>query len=187
MKQRKPKMADRIKTLLDPMDWALIFQDLHDLALEDPKHLQSFVQFMILEPLHAFIKKEMETSGASEVYSHGVALMLAAEIAAKGPRPGADPREWVWATNHAWQNFYAAAARQQIATTSATQSKKGERPRTRNGVTPEARKKRNAEILAHFERLRHRLTANAFDIKHAAKYGLKRGTIRKILTKRVGT
>jgi hypothetical protein len=184
--RKKPPMADRVKALLDPRDWGLIFQDLHDLALEDPEHLQSFVQFIILEPLHVFVKTEMETNGASAVYSHGVALMFAAEMAAKEPRPGADPREWVWAANQAWQNFYAAASRQQIGATSGAQSKRASKPRTRDGVAPKDREARNQAIVDHYERVRHRLSIRAFGEKYFIKYCLKPRTIRAILSKRVG-
>jgi hypothetical protein len=62
---------------------------------------------------------------------------------------------------------------------SETQSKKGGKPRTRNGMNPAQRRERNEAIRRHFQK--SRLDVTRFSQKYQSKYGLKARQIRNIL------
>ncbi|MCJ8501032.1 hypothetical protein [Desulfatitalea alkaliphila] len=186
-KRRKPPMADRIKALLDPTDWGVIFQDLDNLATEAPDRIPSFTRFVIADPLEAFIKDELDRHGLTVCYGDAMALLIVVNATVKHIGDPDALRDAISDINWSWRDFYASASKQQIAAASDTQRKRASKPRTREGVAPKEREKRNQAIIDHYGRLRHRLTASAFAEKYAIKYCLKPRTIRAILSKRVGT
>ena len=66
-----------------------------------------------------------------------------------------------------------------------SQSEKGSKRRTRNGITPAERSERDQKIFQHFKKTR--LKPSGFAEKHAAKFGLKPRSVRLILKKAVGS
>jgi len=74
-------------------------------------------------------------------------------------------------------------ARQGVSN-SLTQSKKAKLPRSRDGMTPAERNKRDHEMISHFKRTH--LTASSFAERYASKYNLKPRRVREILKKALG-
>lgn len=64
-----------------------------------------------------------------------------------------------------------------------TQKRKAKQPRTRNGMSPEDRKKRNEEIKKHFKKAsgQGKMTPNGFAQKYTKKYAISPSQIREII------
>lgn len=71
----------------------------------------------------------------------------------------------------------------------AAQSLRASMPRTRNGITPDERAKRNQQIVEHFKGAsgKGNITMSGYAKKYEKKYGLKQAQIRKILKNHVAT
>ena len=65
------------------------------------------------------------------------------------------------------------------------QGVKARRPRTRNGITPPDRDKRNEEMIVHYQQTH--LSISGFANRHTATYSLKPRQIRTILKKALGS
>ena len=109
----KPSMEDRIQALFD--DWELIFIDLHDLCLDNPAEVSSFLTFIVLDPLEEWLAAEQQKHGFSDSFCSGSHLLQAAKNLCSQK---IDFLEGAWAINEArlqWQHDLSFAIKQRSA------------------------------------------------------------------------
>lgn len=191
-------MKNEFLSLVDPYEkehaMAIIREWLELPEQHHPESCAKTLQENIIEPLEQWMEK-----------NHGKkkAALDAASIAALYFRDAVqdliDSYEqneflklgmYVNSVNNTWEEFQKQIAWDNAYSKyqhSEKQSKKRKKRTNWRGLDTADRKKRDAAIIAHYEKTKHRLSISGFAEKHHAKYNLKSRRVREIIKKAVGS